>query len=102
LPNFEKLNEQYKTSELKILLVSVDVKSTLNTTVNPFVNKRKIRNEVFLLNEPSQQEYINRIDSSWSGSIPATLFIKNGRHNFIETAFTYDQLLTAFKKYDRP
>lgn len=98
LPNFEKLNQEYKEDKLKILLVSVDFNSQLKTTVIPFIKKRKIKSEVFLLNETDQQQYIDRIDTSWSGSVPATLFIKNGKRKFIEKEFTYTQLLTEYKK----
>lgn len=98
LPHFEKLSAEYKTEKLAVLLVSVDFKSKLNSAVIPFVTRKKIKNEVFLLNESSPQEYIDRIDKSWSGSIPATLFIKNEKRKFIESEFTYEQLLTEYKK----
>jgi len=98
LPHFEKLSAEYKTEKLAVLLVSVDFKSKLNSAVIPFINRKKIKNEVFLLNESSPQEYIDRIDKSWSGSIPATLFIKNEKRKFIESEFTYEQLLTEYKK----
>lgn len=97
LPNFEKLRQKYKDDKLRILLVSVDFKSQQNTGVLRFIKKRKIRNEVFLLNEPDQQAYINRIDTGWSGSIPATLFIKNGTRKFVEKELTYIELLTEYK-----
>ncbi|HSC55340.1 MAG TPA: TlpA family protein disulfide reductase [Phnomibacter sp.] len=97
LPNFEKLNKEYQSEKLKVLLVSVDYISKLKTTVIPFVQKRNIKSEVFVLNEKDQQQYIDRIDPSWSGSIPATLFIKNGKRKFIEKEFTYAQLLTEYK-----
>ncbi|RED22589.1 thioredoxin [Flavobacterium cutihirudinis] len=98
LPHFEKLQSEYKTEKLAVLLVSVDFKSKLNSAVIPFVKRKKMKNEVFLLNESSPQEYIDRIDPSWSGSIPATIFIKGDKRKFIETELTYDQLLTEYKK----
>lgn len=98
LPHFEKLQSEYKSEKLAVLLVSVDFKSKLNSAVNPFVKRKKIKNEVFLLNESSPQEYIDRIDPSWSGSIPATLFIKDDKRKFVETELTYEQLLTEYKK----
>ncbi len=97
LPNFEKLNREYKADKLKILLVSVDFKSQQNTEVLSFIKKQKIRNEVFLLNETDQQAYINRIDISWSGSIPATLFIKKNARKFVEKELSYIELLTEYK-----
>ena len=98
LPHFEKLAADYKSDKLKVLLVSVDFKSKLNSNVFPFVKRKNLKNEVFLLNESSPQEYIDRIDPSWSGSIPATLFIKGDTRKFVESEFTYEQLLSEYKK----
>ncbi len=97
LPAFEKFGEKFKDEKTKVLLVSVNFKSELNDSVITFLKKENIKSEVFLLNEKNQQEYIDRIDSSWSGSIPATLFIKNGRRSFFEKDFTYDDLQTTYK-----
>lgn len=98
LPHFEKLGAEYKSEKLAVLLVSLDFKSKLESNVIPFVKSKNLKNEVFLLNESSPQEFIDRIDPSWSGSIPATLFIKGDKRKFVESEFTYEQLLTEYKK----
>jgi thiol-disulfide isomerase/thioredoxin len=98
LPHFEKLADQLSTEKLKVLLVSVDYRSQYETTVKSFVRNKGFKNEVFLLNETDPQEYINRIDPSWSGAIPATIFFYQGRRKFFEGEFTYDELLTQYKK----
>ncbi|WP_433831672.1 redoxin domain-containing protein [Flavobacterium anhuiense] len=98
LPHFEKLRAEYKSEKLAILLVSLDFKSKLQSNVIPFVKRKNLKNEVFLLNESNPQEFIDRIDPSWSGSIPATLFIKGDKRKFVESEFTYEQLLTEYKK----
>ncbi|MEO8534556.1 MAG: TlpA disulfide reductase family protein [Flavobacterium sp.] len=98
LPHFEKLSQEYKSEKLAVVLISVDFKSKLNSAVVPFVKRKNIKNQVFLLNESNPQEYIDRIDPSWSGSIPATIFIKNDKKKFMETELTYEQLLTEYKK----
>ncbi|MCD0470536.1 TlpA family protein disulfide reductase [Flavobacterium sp. JAS] len=98
LPHFEKLKADFKNEKVAVLLVSVDFKSKLNSAVIPFVKRKNIKSEVFLLNESSPQEYIDRIDPSWSGSIPATLFIKDDKRKFVESEFTYQELLTEYKK----
>lgn len=98
LPCFESLPEQFKQEKLKVLLVSVDFKSELTTTLVPFIEKKKLKNEVFLLNEPDQQAFIDRIDKSWSGAIPATLFIKESKRTFFEKQFTCTELTDEYKK----
>lgn len=82
LPAFEKLDDEFKQEKIKVLLISVNFTSELNTMVIRFIKKEKIKSEVLLLNEKDQQDYIDRIDTSWSGSIPATLLIKDRRRKF--------------------
>ncbi len=101
IPGFEKLKAEHATEKLKILLISVDFKSQLNLSVIPFVEKKKLKNEIFLLDENDQQEYINRVDTGWSGSIPATLFIKNNKRKFIEQEFSYSALLKEYQTINK-
>lgn len=98
LPHFEKFGQAYKDAPVKILLVSVDARSKLNTNVIPFIQKVQLHNEVLLLNEPNQQEYIDRISPDWSGSLPATLFVNKGKQlrRLQEREFTYDKLVTIY------
>jgi thiol-disulfide isomerase/thioredoxin len=97
MPCFETLQEKFKTEKLKVLMVSVDFKSQLTKSVIPFIKKRKLKNEVWLLDEPDQQAFIERIEKSWSGAIPATLFIKEGKRKFFEKQFTCTQLTDEYK-----
>jgi len=98
LPHFEKLSAEHKAEKLAVLLISVDFKSKLTSAVVPFVKRKNLKNQVFLLDESNPQEYIDRVDPSWSGSIPATLFIKGDKRKFLESELTYEQLLTEYKK----
>jgi len=99
LPDFEKLSDQFKSEKLKVLLVNVDYKSKLNNSVLPFIKKNGIKNEVFMLNESDPQVYINRIDSSWSGALPATLMVKEKKRKFFEKDFTYAELADEYKNF---
>ena len=92
LPNFEKLRLGNLKKPVKVLLVSLDFKSKLQKSVIPFVETNNIKAEVFLLNEPDQQNYIERIDKNWSGAIPATLFVKKKVRRFYEKEFTEQEL----------
>lgn len=93
LPNFDKLQQTYKGQPVKVLLVSMDFKSKLNT-VKAFANSRKMLSEVCLADKPSEQVFIDQINKSWSGALPATLIVnaKKGIRKFYEKEFTYDEL----------
>lgn len=100
LPNFEKLNATYQNKPLKVILVSLDFKSKLDKVVKPFVLNKKLNSEVFLLDEKSQQEYIDRISKEWSGALPAALIVnsKTKSRNFYEQEFSYDELEEVYLK----
>ena len=99
IPHFEKLQQEKRREKLKVLLVSVDFKSHLEKSVAPFVKERGLKSEVFLLDERDQQVFIDRIDKSWSGAIPATLFVKGEKRKFIEKELTYPSLLTEYQNF---
>lgn len=94
LPYFEKLQFSYRSEPLKVLLVSLDMRSKILSDVEPFVKKKGFQTEVFLLDESNQQEYIDKVSKEWSGAIPATLVIKKsvGFRKFYEKEFTYLEL----------
>ncbi|MGE7488387.1 TlpA disulfide reductase family protein [Pedobacter suwonensis] len=92
LPNFEKLRLANIKKPVKVILVSLDFKSKLQKEVIPFVQRNQINAEVFLLNEPDQQQYIERIDKKWSGAIPATLFVNQKSRQLYEKDFTEAEL----------
>lgn len=99
LPYFDKLQSAYPKSPLKVMLVSLDFKSKLETGVKPFVKRSKLSSEIFLLNESNQQEFIDRIDKNWSGALPATLFINNNKkiRKFDQKEFKYEELEKTYQ-----
>lgn len=94
LPYFEKINDKYKNDKVKVLLVSLDFKSKINTTVKSFIKKNKLKSELFYLNESNQQVFIDQISKEWSGAIPATLFVKTDtkKRAFYEKEFNFEEL----------
>jgi len=99
LPNFEKLQKDSMATPIKVLLVSLDFKSKLQSQVIPFVSKNKLQSEVFVINEPDQQAFIEKVDKKWSGAIPATLFVNKDKNKraFFEKEFTYQELITTLE-----
>ncbi len=81
LPYFEQLNQKYKNEKVKIILVSLDF--TTEQVIN-FINKKNIKNEVVLLTDSKTNTWIEKVDSSWSGAIPITLFLKGKQKDFHE------------------
>jgi thiol-disulfide isomerase/thioredoxin len=89
IPHFEKLD---RNDEIKVLLVSLDFLEEKEKLIR-LVDKKKWESEVLLLDETDYDSYMRKISDSWSGAIPATLFIdENGNRYFHEKAFDEQSL----------
>lgn len=85
IPLFEKLGKE--RSDVKITLVSMDLDLDPNPEkVYRFIARKKLQSEVVILDEKDPNSYINQIDKSWSGAIPATIIIngRTGKRKFVE------------------
>jgi thiol-disulfide isomerase/thioredoxin len=99
LPYFEKITERYASKKVNVILVSCDFKKHLETKVIPFVKNKKIKSTVVLINESDPNNWIERVDSRFTGAIPATLII-NGKKDFRffkEGEITFEELEEQLK-----
>lgn len=99
LPYFEKLNAEYKDQKVKVILVSLDFKKQIETGLLPFVKNKNIKSQVVHLGDPDANSWIGKVDSSWSGAIPATLIYNKEKRYFYEQSFTYQQLKGELSKF---
>jgi hypothetical protein len=76
LPVFDSITAK-EYPRVKVMLVCLDFAEDIKTKVIPFLKRTKIRSECVLLDEVDGNAYIDHIDRSWTGAIPATL-IKHG------------------------
>lgn len=97
MPSFEKINAEYKTKKVNVILVSLDFPEHLEKQLIPFVEKRKINSEVVLLDDPDANSWIPKVSDNWSGAIPATIIYSNSERKFYERSFTYEELETELK-----
>ena len=92
LPHFEAVGEKYDDKKIKIVLVSLDFKSRIQNGVVPFIEKRNIKLPVVVLSDPDANAWIDKVDPSWDGTIPATLVVKGGEKAFYSKEFSYEEL----------
>lgn len=99
LPYFEALTKNFN-DEVDVNLISVDFVSKIKQ-VNNFILKKKLKSSVYLLDEMDYNSWINRVDSSWSGAIPATLIIDNTtfKRKFIEGELKEGELELYIKEF---
>ena len=102
LPDFMEVNKIYQTNpKFKMILISLDLAKEAETNVRPYLVKNKINVEVYLLDDNKRMnQWIPAIDSKWSGSIPATVFYRNGKKlDFKESKMEKSELIKIISKY---
>ena len=100
MPYFEKVHDEYSNKKVKLIFVSLDFIDLLSTNLVPFINRKNLSEEVWLLNERNPNSWIDKVSEKWTGSIPATLF-KQGPANFeafYERSFDYEELKEEVEK----
>lgn len=99
LPYFQEL-QNTQPDKVNVTLISLDFVDVLNEKVIPFVEKRELTPQVLLLDEIDYNSWIDKVDPSWSGAIPATLIInhKTGQRRFLERELKTGELEQIIKQ----
>lgn len=93
LPHFEEVHHQLANKPIRVILVSLDFENQYEKKLIPFVEEKNLKSELIWLNTNMDTEKINKVHPEWSGAIPATLFMKNGKIlNFKEKELSLKEL----------
>ena len=100
LPYFVALDSLYGKGPFKLLLVSLDFKKDYQYKLQPFVKERDLEDFVLVLEDSRADYWIDDIDTSWTGAIPATLVYHGTKRTFFERTFTHvDELSDIVKPF---
>ncbi|WP_445725577.1 TlpA family protein disulfide reductase [Flavobacterium sp.] len=94
LPSFQQLYENYKDKNVEVILVSLDFKNQLETRLIPFIKEHNLKPTVVLMVDPDQNTWIPKVNTEWSGAVPATIIYNKNKRAFFEQSFTYKKLET--------
>ena len=92
LPDFEKIGTEYNKQNVRVILVSLDFPSKHEELLLPFVEKNDLQSEVIHLTDVDANKWINKVDPTWSGAIPATLIYKGDFRKFHEGQMNHEKL----------
>ncbi len=102
LPYFERIHQEYANQKVKVLMVSLDFPSKMETSLIPFLNKHNITAKVLLLNDPNSSAWIDKVDPLWSGALPATLIYNHTERRFFEQELDYDTIKNTIYEINNP
>lgn len=96
---FEQLSEMNANKKLKILFVSLDSPKQIGK-VEAMKKEKNLKSDILLLNETDPNRWINSVDSTWSGAIPATCFYrKQKKLLFYEGELNFTKLDSLTQNY---
>ncbi len=98
-PDFQKLSRAYQNKKIRFVFISLDFKKDFETVLLPFLKKNYVIDDVFLLDEPDYNSWIDKVEKSWMGDLPSTLIINNGHQlkKMYPHEFTYEELDAVLK-----
>ncbi|MBK8955816.1 MAG: TlpA family protein disulfide reductase [Saprospiraceae bacterium] len=96
LPYFEELNSEWKKSKAMVYLISLDFNEGQNRKLHKFLEKNQIKSQVLLFDGGDPNKWIDEISREWSGTIPASLVVQQGRKCFLESSFDNTQEIRKF------
>lgn len=92
MPFFTESAKKFSAKKVKVVFVSLNAQKEM-AKVEAFVTNKKIEQPVYLLNAGNPNVWIDKVDPTWGGSIPATIMYKQKEKVFFkEGEFTQTEL----------
>jgi thiol-disulfide isomerase/thioredoxin len=77
-PDLIKLAQSYPGSEVEVVGISADYPDEVESKILPFMRKQNVPFRIYVAKFDHQEDFINSLNPSWSGALPATLVYDAG------------------------
>jgi len=86
IPYFQQIIKKYDSAGVRLVLVSLDLPEAYPKQIATFASKHNFNSPIKFLSETNADLFCPAVDASWSGAIPASLFVNNktGYKKFFE------------------
>jgi thiol-disulfide isomerase/thioredoxin len=72
-PDLAKISQSYDTTAVEVVAISADFQDEVDSKIIPFLRSRNVPFRVFVAQFLHQEDFINAVNRSWSGALPASL-----------------------------
>lgn len=102
MPNFELAAQHFAGNKVRFIMVSNDFKKQIESKLKPYLAENNLKNKVYYMNETNPNDWIERVDPNWQGSLPATLIFNNstGDYKFVSGPLTYEELVSIISSFN--
>ena len=99
MPQLVRLRKKY-AQQLSLILVSADDSEIVDTKVRPTLKSLGVDFPSFIINERTDEAFINGMDSTWNGALPTTfIYDRSGKLDTMTTGGrTYQQFEALLNK----
>ena len=95
-PDLIKLARSYPGSQVEVVGISADYPDEVESKILPFIRKQNVPFRIYVAKFDHQEDFINNVDSSWSGALPASLvFDAQGKQRYFAVG------VGTFEKFKR-
>jgi thiol-disulfide isomerase/thioredoxin len=98
IPHFEDLHRSSTDDPVQVYLVSLDFPRQAEARLLPFLSRNQVTAPVFLMTNLDYNSWIEQVDPSWSGAIPATLIYQGKQRIFLEKELSKEELENHVKQ----
>jgi thiol-disulfide isomerase/thioredoxin len=82
-PDIVKLSRSYDPKAVEVVAISADYPDEVDSKIVPFLKKQNVPFKVYVAKFDDQEKFINALDASWSGALPATfIYDTQGQQRF--------------------
>ena len=95
-PDLIKLARSCPGSQVEVVGISADYPDEVESKILPFIRKMNVPFRIYVAKFEHQEDFINNVDSSWSGALPASLvFDAQGKQRYFAVG------VGTFEKFKR-
>ena len=82
-PDLVKLSRSYDERQVEVVGISTDYPDEVDSKIVPFLEKQNVPFRVYVANFDHQEDFINAVNRSWSGALPASaIYDPQGNQQF--------------------
>jgi thiol-disulfide isomerase/thioredoxin len=104
IPYFQELAQQYKSKDVSLVFISLDLREAYPNKIIAMAKRLKMIFPVAWLDETNADYFCPKIDTSWTGGMPSSLFVNNttGYHKFYEDQVSREKLEKEIESMLKP
>ena len=98
-PDLVSLFDEYENRDVDIVGISVDYPDEIDSKILPFLQSQQVNFPVYLQNFEKQEDFINFLNTDWSGALPASFVYDTAGELklFLLGKQSYEELVTAIE-----